>query len=44
VWQLRGECDKRQVEGARLALAENGGGNIGIEEAAMVVTILERAF
>ena len=44
VWQLRGECDKRQVEGARLALAENGGGNIGIEEAAMVITILERAF
>ncbi len=44
VWQLRGECDKRQVEGARLALAENGGGNIGIEEAAMVITILEKAF
>jgi acetyl-CoA acetyltransferase len=44
VWQLRGECEKRQVEGARLALAENGGGNIGIEEAAMVITILEKAF
>jgi acetyl-CoA acetyltransferase len=44
VWQLRGECDKRQVEGARLALAENGGGNIGLEEAAMVITILEKAF
>jgi acetyl-CoA acetyltransferase len=44
VWQLRGECDKRQVEGARIALAENGGGNIGIEEAAMVITILEKAF
>ncbi|RJP75360.1 MAG: thiolase family protein [Candidatus Abyssobacteria bacterium SURF_17] len=43
-WQLRGECGKRQVEGARLALAENGGGNIGIEEAAMVITILEKAF
>jgi len=42
-WQLRGECGKRQVEGARLALAENGGGNIGIEEAAMVITILEKA-
>jgi len=44
VWQLRGECEKRQVDGARLALAENGGGNIGIEEAAMVITILEKAF
>ena len=44
VWQLRGEADKRQVEGARLALAENGGGNIGVEEAAMVITILEKAF
>jgi acetyl-CoA acetyltransferase len=44
VWQLRGECDKRQVEGARLALAENGGGNIGVEEAAMVITILEKAY
>ncbi|MBI4832935.1 MAG: thiolase family protein [Candidatus Lindowbacteria bacterium] len=44
VWQLRGECGKRQVEGARFALAENGGGNIGIEEAAMVITILEKAF
>lgn len=44
VWQLRGECGKRQVEGARLALAENGGGNIGLEEAAMVITILEKAF
>ncbi|MBI5116120.1 thiolase family protein [Candidatus Poribacteria bacterium] len=43
VWQLRGECGKRQAEGARLALAENGGGNIGIEEAAMVITILEKA-
>ena len=44
VWQLRGECDKRQVEGARLALAENGGGNIGLEEAAVGIPILEKAF
>ena len=44
VWQLRGECGDRQVEGARLALAENGGGNIGLEEAAMVITILEKAY
>ncbi|HEV2597918.1 thiolase family protein [Sphingopyxis sp.] len=41
VTQLRGEAGKRQVEGARLALAENGGGFHGIEEAACVVTILE---
>lgn len=27
--QLRGEAEKRQVEGARLALAENGGGFLG---------------
>lgn len=42
VWQLRDEAEKRQVEGARIGLTENGGGNIGLEEAAMVVTILER--
>jgi len=41
--QLRGEAGKRQVEGARLGLAENGGGNIGVEEAAMCIHILERA-
>ena len=40
--QLRGQADKRQVEGARLGLAENGGGNIGVEEAAMCLHILER--
>lgn len=42
VVQLRGEAEKRQVEGARLALTENGGGVIGIEEAAMGVHILEK--
>ncbi|MEM1187137.1 MAG: thiolase family protein [Pseudomonadota bacterium] len=41
VTQLRGEAGPRQVEGARLALQENGGGLIGIEEAAVVVSILE---
>ena len=41
VTQLRGEAGSRQVAGARLALAENGGGFHGIEEAACVVTILE---
>jgi len=40
--QLRGEAGNRQVEGARLGLAENGGGNIGVEEAAMCIHILEK--
>jgi len=43
VTQLRGEAGARQVPNARLALAENGGGFYGLEEAACVVTILERA-
>jgi acetyl-CoA acetyltransferase len=38
--QLQGRCGKRQVEGARLALAQNGGGKKGNDAAAMVVTIL----
>ncbi len=42
VTQLRGEAGRRQVEGARLALAENGGGIIGFEEAAMAIHILEK--
>ncbi len=42
VTQLRGEAGKRQVEGARVGLIENGGGFIGIEEAVAAVTILER--
>ena len=41
--QLRGEAGTRQVEGATLALAENGGGVIGFDEAACAVTVLERA-
>jgi acetyl-CoA acetyltransferase len=41
VQQLRGSCGARQVEGARLALAENGGGLRGVEEAAVAITILE---
>lgn len=40
--QLQGRCGKRQVEGARLALAQNGGGKKGNDAAAMLVTILER--
>jgi acetyl-CoA acetyltransferase len=42
VAQLRGEAGPRQVEGARIALAENGGGLHGIEEAVACVTILGR--
>ncbi|MEH6408889.1 MAG: thiolase family protein [Hyphomonas sp.] len=41
VEQLRGEAGVRQVKGARLALAENGGGIVGLDEAACIVTILE---
>jgi acetyl-CoA acetyltransferase len=40
--QLRGEAGKRQVENTRIGLAENGGGSIGVEEAAMCIHILER--
>lgn len=42
VVQLRGEAEKRQVQGARIGLTENGGGNIGLEEAAMCIHILEK--
>ncbi len=42
VTQLRGEAGERQVAGARLGLAENGGGFHGLEEAACVVTLLEK--
>lgn len=42
VTQLRGEAGARQVEGARHAIQENGGGNIGVEEAAVAVHILTK--
>ncbi len=42
VTQLRGEAGPRQVEGARIAMAENGGGVIGVEAAAVAITILGR--
>ncbi len=42
VTQLRGEAGARQVENARIGLTENGGGNIGVEEAAMCVHILQK--
>jgi len=39
VGQLRGECGPRQVQGARVAMQENGGGIWGIEESAAHVGI-----
>jgi acetyl-CoA acetyltransferase len=41
--QLRGEAGHRQVKDARIGLVENGGGVMGFDEAACVVTILEKA-
>jgi acetyl-CoA acetyltransferase len=38
--QLRGRCGQRQVAGASVALAQNGGGFLGTDAAAMVVTLL----
>ena len=40
--QLRGRAGPLQVEGVRFAVAENGGGFHGVEEAAAVVTVLGR--
>jgi acetyl-CoA acetyltransferase len=42
VTQLRGEAGARQVHGARHAIQENGGGLLGIEEAALSIHILTR--
>ena len=42
VTQLRGEAGPRQVENAKVALCENGGGLYGVEEAVVGVTILAR--
>lgn len=41
VTQLRGEAGKRQVTGARLALAENSGGFYGVEDGMSAITVLE---
>ena len=43
ITQLRGEAGDRQVDGAKIAVAENGGGFYETEEAATVVTVLENA-
>jgi len=39
-WQLRGEAGDRQVDGARVALTQNGGGWLEGDSAAMAVHIL----
>lgn len=39
-WQLRGEGGARQVEGARVALTQNGGGWLEGDSAAMAVHVL----
>jgi acetyl-CoA acyltransferase len=41
-WQLRREAGPRQVEGARVALTQNGGGWLDGDSAAMSVHILSR--
>jgi len=38
--QLRGQSGKRQVPGASVGMAQNGGGTVGGDAAAMCVTIL----
>lgn len=40
--QLRGESGQRQVEGAKVGLAHNGGGSLGTDAAAMCVSVLVR--
>jgi len=42
VTQLRGEAGARQVEGARIALQENGGGLHGVEEAVAVLNLFRK--
>ena len=41
-WQLQGRAGARQVAGARLGLAHNGGGSLGNETAVMNIHILQR--
>ncbi len=39
--QLQGRCGKRQVDGARIGVAHNGGGTIKDEVAAMNITVVK---
>jgi acetyl-CoA acyltransferase len=40
-WHLTGRAGARQVEGAKVGLAQNAGGSVGSSEAALSVTILK---
>lgn len=40
VTQLRGEAGARQVDRARVGIAQNGGGIIGVEEAVVCITVV----
>jgi acetyl-CoA acyltransferase len=40
-WQLQGRCGRRQVPGARLALAQNFGGWVGTDAAACGIHVLQ---
>jgi acetyl-CoA acetyltransferase len=42
VTQLRGQAGRRQVEGARIGMTENGGGFVGVEESSMALHIFEK--
>jgi acetyl-CoA C-acetyltransferase len=41
--QLRGRCGARQVDSPQVALAENGGGFLGTDPAAIVISVLSRS-
>ena len=43
VLQLRGEAGKRQVEGARIALASTSGGFMNVEDGIAAITLLGKA-
>jgi len=42
VTQLRGDAGTRQVKGAKVGVAENGGGFLHVEEAVTIVTVLSQ--
>ena len=42
VLQLRGAAGPRQVQNARIAIAENSGGFYGVEDGLSAITILAR--
>jgi acetyl-CoA acetyltransferase len=41
-WHLTGRAGERQVKGAKVGLAQNGGGTIGNSEAALSIIILKK--